>query len=199
MKKPIKVAITGKIGSGKTTVCIFLKKQGFQIFESDKEVRKLLNRKNVINKVSQLFSVKIEHLFDEKNRLNREVLGNFLFSNKIELKKLEEILYPLLETEKKKFLEKNSKKKLLFFDIPLLFEKKLHKNFDKIIYLKVNKEIQKQRVLERVGMNKNKLKQILFSQRYNLSYFNKYISLRIDTSEKKNMTNERLRSFIQTL
>ena len=199
MKKPIKVAITGKIGSGKTTVCIFLKKQGFQIFESDKEVRKLLNRKNVINKVSQLFSVKIEHLFDEKNRLNREVLGNFLFSNKIELKKLEEILYPLLETEKKKFLEKNSKKKLLFFDVPLLFEKKLHKNFDKIIYLKVNKEIQKQRVLERVGMNKNKLKQILFSQRYNLSYFNKYISLRIDTSEKKNMTNERLRSFIQTL
>ena len=199
MKKPIKVAITGKIGSGKTTVCIFLKKQGFQIFESDKEVRKLLNKKNVINKVSQLFSVKIEHLFDEKNRLNREVLGNFLFSNKIELKKLEDILYPLLETEKKKFLEKNSKKKLLFFDIPLLFEKKLHKNFDKIIYLKVNKEIQKQRVLERVGMNKNKLKQILFSQRYNLSYFNKYISLRIDTSEKKNMTNERLRSFIQTL
>ena len=68
MKKPIKVAITGKIGSGKTTVCIFLKKQGFQIFESDKEVRKLLNKKNVINKVSQLFSVKIEHLFDEKNR-----------------------------------------------------------------------------------------------------------------------------------
>ena len=199
MKKPIKVAITGKIGSGKTTVCIFLKKQGFQIFESDKEVRKLLNKKNVINKVSQLFSVKIEHLFDEKNRLNREVLGNFLFSNKIELKKLEDILYPLLETEKKKFLEKNSKKKLLFFDIPLLFEKKLHKNFDKIIYLKVNKEIQKQRVLERVGMNKNKLKQILFSQRYNLSYFNKYISLRIDTSEKKNITNERLRSFIQTL
>ena len=199
MKKPIKVAITGKIGSGKTTVCIFLKKQGFQIFESDKEVRKLLNKKNVMNKVSQLFSVKIEHLFDEKNRLNREVLGNFLFSNKIELKKLEDILYPLLETEKKKFLEKNSKKKLLFFDIPLLFEKKLHKNFDKIIYLKVNKEIQKQRVLERVGMNKNKLKQILFSQRYNLSYFNKYISLRIDTSEKKNITNERLRSFIQTL
>ena len=199
MKKPIKVAITGKIGSGKTTVCIFLKKQGFQIFESDKEVRKLLNKKNVMNKVSQLFSVKIEHLFDEKNRLNREVLGNFLFSNKIELKKLEDILYPLLETEKKKFLEKNSKKKLLFFDIPLLFEKKLHKNFDKIMYLKVNKEIQKQRVLERVGMNKNKLKQILFSQRYNLSYFNKYISLRIDTSEKKNITNERLRSFIQTL
>ena len=79
MKKPIKVAITGKIGSGKTTVCIFLKKQGFQIFESDKEVRKLLNKKNVINKVSQLFSVKIEHLFDEKNRLNREVLGNFFF------------------------------------------------------------------------------------------------------------------------
>ena len=39
----------------------------------------------------------------KKIDLNRKVLGNFLFSNKIELKKLEDILYPLLEIEKKNF------------------------------------------------------------------------------------------------
>ena len=40
-EKPIKVAITGKIGSGKTMICNYLKKEGFKVFESDYEVRKL--------------------------------------------------------------------------------------------------------------------------------------------------------------
>ena len=60
MKKPIKVAITGKIGTGKTTFCNLLKKQGFQVFESDNEVSKLLERKDIKNKVCNLFSKKIK-------------------------------------------------------------------------------------------------------------------------------------------
>ena len=40
VKKPINIAITGKIGTGKTTVCNLLKKEGFQVFESDKEIKK---------------------------------------------------------------------------------------------------------------------------------------------------------------
>ena len=50
MRNPIKVAITGRIGTGKTTICTLSKKEGFQVFESDKEVRKLLTRKNVKEK-----------------------------------------------------------------------------------------------------------------------------------------------------
>ena len=199
MKKPIKVAITGKIGSGKTTVCLFLRKEGFQIFESDHEVRKLFKRKKIIDKISELFSEKIKFLFNERGFLNRKILGDFLFSNKKELRKMENILYPFLEIEKKKFLKKNSKKKLLFFDIPLLFEKKLHQDFDKIIYLEVDKEIQKQRVLKRVGMNNNKFNRILLSQKYNLNCFSKYISVKIDTSENKEITKKKLKSFIKTL
>ena len=107
MKKPIKVAITGKIGSGKTTVCLFLRKEGFQIFESDHEVRKLFKRKKIIDKISELFSEKIKFLFNERGFLNRKILGDFLFSNKKELRKMENILYPFFEKKKKKFLKKN--------------------------------------------------------------------------------------------
>ena len=58
---------------------------------------------------------------------------------------MENVLYPFLERQKEKFLIKNLKSKVIFFDIPLLFEKKLHKKFDKIILLKVEKEIQKKK------------------------------------------------------
>ena len=78
MRNPIKVAITGRIGTGKTTICTLLKKEGFQVFESDKEVRKLLTRKNVKKKFLHYFQ-KIRSLSDEKGNLNRKVLETFFF------------------------------------------------------------------------------------------------------------------------
>ena len=46
MKRPIEIAITGKIGTGKTTTCNLLKNLGYQIFESDNEVKKLFIEKS---------------------------------------------------------------------------------------------------------------------------------------------------------
>ena len=43
--KPVKVAITGKIGSGKSTISEILIKLGYKVFESDKEVNKLFRDK----------------------------------------------------------------------------------------------------------------------------------------------------------
>ena len=43
VKNPIKIAITGKIGSGKSTVSEIIKNLGYSVFESDKEVDKLFN------------------------------------------------------------------------------------------------------------------------------------------------------------
>ena len=56
MKRPIEIAITGKIGTGKTTICNLLKNLGYQIFESDNEVKKLFYRKKVKTQISSLFS-----------------------------------------------------------------------------------------------------------------------------------------------
>ena len=199
MKKVIKIAITGKIGSGKTTVCKILKEIGYKVYESDSEVEKLLKGFQVVEKVKSLYKDKIENLIDNNGNINKKELGGFLFANKKELDKLEKLLYPLLEEQKKKFIEANCNEKFIFFDIPLLFEKKMHKKFDKIIFLDVSKEIQEKRVIKRKGMSKNKLDNILNNQSYDFSIFRKFISVQLNSSGNKELLEYELKNFLKNL
>ena len=199
VKKVTKIAITGKIGSGKTSLCNIIKKIGFKVYESDKEVEKLLKRAQIIEQVRLLYKGKIRNLIDHNGNINKKILGDFLFSNKNELDKLEKLLYPLLEGQKKKFVEENSNEEFIFFDIPLLFEKKMHKKFDKIIFLDVSKEIQEKRVLKRKGMTKNKLDNILNNQSYDISIFKKFISVQINSSGNKKLLEYHIKNFLNNL
>ena len=195
MKNPIKIAITGKIGSGKSTVADILKDLGYYVFESDKEVDKLFNSNNIKNKIKTLFC-KIKNLTNKDGSINKTVLGEYVFSNKNELKNLEDLIYPLLNKERQKFINSKKKEKILFFDIPLLFEKKLFTDYNFIIYVYVKEKIQKERVLKRKKMNKDKLEKILEAQSYNLKDYQKFISINIDTSNDLDQTKQSLISFI---
>ena len=195
MKIPIKIAITGKIGSGKSTVADLIKDLGYFVFESDKEVDKLFNSNNIKNKIKTLFC-KIKNLTNKDGSINKTVLGEYVFSNKNELKNLEDLIYPLLNKERQKFINSRKMEKILFFDIPLLFEKKLFTEYNFIIYVYVKEKIQKKRVLRRKKMNRDKLEKILEAQSYNLKDYQKFISVKIDTSNDLNQTKQSLISFI---
>ena len=101
MKRPIEIAITGKIGTGKTTTCNLLKNLGYQIFESDNEVKKLFYRRKVKTQISSLFSNKVKTLFKENGSINKKTLGDFLFFNTKELKKLNKFCIPYWKYKKK--------------------------------------------------------------------------------------------------
>ena len=195
MKNPIKIAITGKIGSGKSTVADIIKDLGYFVFESDREVDKLFNSNNIKNKIKTLFC-KIKNLTNKDGSINKNVLGEYVFSNKNELKNLEDLIYPLLNKERQKFINSKKTEKILFFDIPLLFEKKLYTEYNFIIYVYVKEKIQRERVLKRKKMNKDKLEKILEAQSYNLKDYQKFISINIDTSNDLDQIKQSLVSFI---
>ena len=197
MKKVIRIAITGKIGSGKTTLCNVIKELGYKVYESDKEVDKLLKEKEIIREVKLLYEKKVENLLYDNGKINKKSFGDFLFSNKSELESLEKLLYPLLDMQKKMFVKKNVNEKFIFFDIPLLFEKKMHKEFDKVIFLEVSEEVQRQRVIKRKGMSKGKLDNILNNQKYDISSFKKFISMEINSSVGKNILENKIKKFLE--
>jgi len=199
VKKNFKIGITGNIGSGKTTLSKIILELGLKVFQSDKEVKKIYLNKSVKVNIASAFSGKIKNLQKKNGQIDTNLLGSYVFNNKSELKKLEKIIYPELSIRKKHFLDINSKETLLFFDVPLLFEKKLHYFYDKIIYLYTNEYTQKKRVLKRKNMTEEKLKRILKNQISNISKFENFISLKINTNSSRKNLKEEIELFINNL
>ena len=195
----IKIGITGKIGTGKTTVSKILKLIGYKVFESDKEVRKAFLNLEIKEKIKKQFARNIPNLFFRNGFLNRKSLGKYVFSNKNELVILENIVHPIINQAQKLFIKNNKNDAVLFFDIPLLFEKKKYKNFDYIFYTFVEESVQKKRVLKRKEMTANKFEKILKNQKHDLSKFRKYISLEINTIESKEEVKKKICIFLEKL
>lgn len=194
------IGLTGKIGSGKTTTTKVLKQLGYKVFESDECSGILINTEKVINKIKKEFK-KSKDIFFKQSQINKELFGDYLFSNKSELYKLEKILHPLIKKREKKFIVECSLKKeeIVFLDIPLLFENFNFLRCDYIIYTLINKNIQKQRVLKRKGMNESKFYNILCKQSFDSLKMEKYIDLKINTGNGIFSVRKELINFLKKI
>ena len=73
-------------------------------------------------------------------------------------------MYPYLEIEKSKFLQINHKRKILVYDIPLIYETRSEKQYDLILLTNCDKKVQKARVLKRNKMTNSLFENIVKSQ-----------------------------------
>ena len=138
--KPLNVAVTGKIASGKSTVTEVFKNQGFDVLSSDQIVSDLYQKEEVANKIEKLLKIKFPGLIVDKN-----VLRNHLLLNPKDKKKLEKYVHSLVLKEIKNFLS-TSKSEIRLVEVPLLFESKMDVLFDTIIVVDIDEEIQRQRI-----------------------------------------------------
>ena len=138
----IKIGITGSLASGKTTVAKIISSKKYPLFEADKSVKRIYQ--------SNTFKAKVLKKFKLKNRSNiKDNLKKKIFKNSKFLLELEKIIHPLVRKEIKRFSLKNKKKHFLFFEIPLLIESKLMKNYDRIIFVNSKKNLRLKRFLKR--------------------------------------------------
>ena len=154
-----KIGITGSIGTGKTTIASVFASLKVPIFNADKEIKIILNNDRIKKKIKTIWPLAIEN-----NCINKIKLRTIIFSNKIEKKKLEELLYPYLKIEFRKFEEKNKRKKILVYDVPLIYETNSEKEYDLIILANCDFETQRKRVISRDKISNSLFKQILKSQ-----------------------------------
>ena len=158
------IAITGGIGSGKSTFCSKLKEKGFKIHSSDEQVAKIY--KNPDKKfVTYLRTIGLSKSISKK-KIDKKIISKIIFENKQIRKKLELYIFKIVRKKRSDFIkqEKQKKTKLIFIDIPLLFENNLEKQFNKVISIIASKRVRLKRLKKTRKMTENQFKNITRSQ-----------------------------------
>ena len=154
-----KIGITGSIGTGKTTIAKIFALFKIPIFDADQEIKQILTKKEIIQKLKNIWPLVVK-----KNYVDKLKLRTIIFSNNLEKKKLERLLYPYLNIELKKFENINYKENILIYDMPLIYETKSEKKYDLIILAYCNIKLQRVRVLSRDKISNSLFEKIVASQ-----------------------------------
>ena len=159
-----KLGITGGIGSGKTTLCKHLKKNGYLVHESDELVSKMYEKPS--KQFLSFLKKNISEDVVQNYKINKKKVSNIIFNSDTNRKRLEKYIHKEVRLSRENFIKKNqkNKKNVIFVDIPLLFENNLDKNFDIVLCVISKKKIRKERVLKSKKFTKQILKKIFSSQ-----------------------------------
>ena len=151
--KQLKVAIFGKISSGKSTVLNIFKNSGIPTISSDEIVSDLYSKKEVIDLVTDHFDL------HNKNEIDRNELRDILSKDKKAIKEINNMIHPLVKEEILAFFKKHDKG-IVAAEVPLLFESKMEKLFDVIIAVDIPEDKQVKLLNARDNEKAAALKQI---------------------------------------
>ena len=145
----LKVALTGNIGSGKTTASKIFSIMGVPIFDADNVAKQLYDKPDVIQKLIELFGYEI---VDGKDNINKSMLANIVFKDNSKLKILTNFIHPLVKQEFKKWYSNLSTNiKYCIHESAVIFEGNFIDDIDYVITITAPKHIRYQRVMERNG------------------------------------------------
>ena len=143
------VGLSGGIACGKSTVAKVLRSRGFTVIDADILARDVVRSGTAAHaEIVQIFGTDSVSVDGE---LNRSKVAALVFANRELLAKLESIIHPLVrrQTEILKQALQARGESLAFYDVPLLFEKKMQGLFDQIVVVSCAPELQISRLMAR--------------------------------------------------
>jgi dephospho-CoA kinase len=150
----LKVGISGGIGSGKTVVCEIFKLLGIPVFYADQVAKDLWNNNPVAKeKLIRLFGPDI---YPGDNCVDRKRLASLIFNDEILLKKVNEIIHPIVDDEFLKWVALQ-KSDYVIAEAAILFESGFYKLMDYNILIAADKELRIKRVMERDSVAREKV------------------------------------------
>lgn len=156
----IRIALTGSIAMGKSTVAAMFERAGVPLFDADAEVRRLQGPGGaLVEPIGKRFPGSVRD-----GSLDRDALAAMVLDKPEELAALEAIVHPAVQRARERFVDRHRDAPALLFEIPLLFETGGEGEFDTVLVVSASPDVQRQRVLGRLGMTAAKLDAILARQ-----------------------------------
>ena len=158
------IALTGGIGSGKSTISDIFKSKNVPVIDTDVIARKLADKGTIAyQKIINAFGIEI---LKPDKEIDRKFLRQLVFSSKEKRLQLEKILHPLIWDEVRSQISKIDSPYTIVV-VPLLLENKNNINeltFDRIVVVDIKKELQIKRVKKRDDSDESIIENIISSQ-----------------------------------
>ena len=154
------LGLTGSIGMGKSTTAKLFAEAGVPVYDADAAVHKIYEGE-AAPAIEAAFPGTTAHGKVDRNKLSTQVVHN-----PAAIKRLEQIVHPMLGASRQNFLDEaeRSGAPVAVVDVPLLFETGGEKRVDAVVVVTTTPEIQRQRILSRDNMTGQKLDAILARQ-----------------------------------
>ena len=156
----LNIGITGSIACGKSLVSNYLQEKGYTIIDADKIGHMVLKVEEVKKQLVNKFGESIL----KDNEVNRVMLGKLVFENKENLKELNNIIHPQIRKNILEQIKVHKDEKLVFIDVPLLFEARFDDLVEKIIVVSLDEKTQLERLMYRNSLSKEEALQRIKSQ-----------------------------------
>jgi len=141
------LGLSGGIGSGKSTVAKILSELGAVVIDADAIAKEVLEPGQLGYKnVMLAFG---ESLLDASGNIDRKKLANLVFQDAEKLLKLESIVHPAVIARVSDIRESLPETSIVVYDTPLLVEKQLQDQFDKVLIVSADEDIRKERLVQR--------------------------------------------------
>ena len=165
MKKTIVIGITGGLGTGKSTAAKIFKRLGAAVLDADKMAHEALEKDTASYK--EVVKVFGKCILGGNGRIDRARLGDLAFRNKKALKRLCDIIHPIVVEKIKKsinMISKSGNTPAVVVDAPLLIEAGLHKITDYLIVVKTTRATQVKRAMKKTALSSGEITRRIRSQ-----------------------------------
>jgi dephospho-CoA kinase len=156
------IGLTGSIGMGKSTTARMFADQGAPVYDADAEVRRLYEPGGAaVAPVEAMFPGVLTDGGIDRAKLADRVLGK-----PDDLARLNAIVWPLMGEARERFFRdaRANAAPIVVLDVPLLLETGGQKTVDAVVVVSAPEAMQRERVLARPGMTRDKLAAILAAQ-----------------------------------
>ena len=157
------IGLTGGIATGKSLASKILKEKGFKVLDADKLVHEIYALPDTLYFIQKL-APKCTKMNDGITNIDFKLLRQLFFSDKDLKEQIEEYIYSKLPNLFLNSLNDINDHQVVFYDVPLLFEKEINNKTDLNIVIYAPRETQLRRVVARDQINEDLAQKILLSQ-----------------------------------
>lgn len=152
---PMKIAITGGIGSGKSFVCRLLNQRGIEIYDCDAAAKRLM--RDSIGLRRQLTALIGVEAYTAEGLLNKPAVAQFLLQSEANAKAVDSIVHPAVAED---FRQSG----MLWMECAILYESGFDRLVDRVIAVTAPEDMRIQRIMQRDGITADKAREWLSRQ-----------------------------------